>query len=112
MTTYIHPDNPFFGGMEQVILAFMIIYLIGVIVFLFVVALIIELMLMIFTPMIALTLLYISIGRPMLRAAHRARLNEQERQIEHQKHLRYTYDRRYNDQHTKAGLEKQEIVEE
>ena len=42
MTTYIHPDNPFFGGMEQIILAFMIIYLIGVIVFLFVVALIIK----------------------------------------------------------------------
>lgn len=72
-----------------------------------------ELMLMIFTPMIALTLLYISIGRPMLRAAHRARLNEQERQLEHQKHLRYKYDRQYNDRHTKAGLEKQEtIVEE
>lgn len=71
-----------------------------------------ELMLMIFTPIVALTMLYISIGRPTLRAAHRARLNEQERQIEHQKHLRYKYDRRYNDQHTKAGLEKQEIVEE
>lgn len=72
-----------------------------------------ELMLMIFTPMIALTLLYITIGRPMLRAAHRARLNEQERQLEHQKHLRYKYDRQYNDRHTKAGLEKQEtIVEE
>lgn len=42
MTTYIHPDNPFFGGMEQVILAFMIIYLIGVIIFLFAVALIIK----------------------------------------------------------------------
>ena len=42
MTTYIHPDNPFFGGMEQVILAFMIIYLIGVIIFLFMVALIIK----------------------------------------------------------------------
>lgn len=42
MTTYIHPDNPFFGGMEQVILAFMILYLIGVIIFLFVVALIIK----------------------------------------------------------------------
>lgn len=42
MTTYIHPDNPFFGGMEQVILAFMIMYLIGVIIFLFVVALIIK----------------------------------------------------------------------
>ena len=72
-----------------------------------------ELMLMIFTPMIALTMLYISIGRPMLRAVHGARLNERERQIEHQKHLRYKYDRQYNDQHTKAGLEKQEtIVEE
>lgn len=42
MTTYIHPDNPFFGGMEQVILGLMIIYLIGIIVFLFVVALIIK----------------------------------------------------------------------
>ena len=42
MTTYIHPDNPFFGGMEQVILVFMIIYLIDVIIFLFVVALIIK----------------------------------------------------------------------
>lgn len=42
MTTYIHPDNPFFGGMEQVILAFMILYLIGVIIFLFAVALIIK----------------------------------------------------------------------
>lgn len=72
-----------------------------------------ELMLMIFTPMIALTLLYITIGRPMLRAAHRARLNEQERQLEHQKHLRYKFDNRYNTGSTKAGLEKQEtIVEE
>lgn len=72
-----------------------------------------ELMLMIFTPMIALTMMYITIGRPMLRAAHRARLNDRERQLEHQKHLRYKYDRQYNDQHTKAGLEKQEtIVEE
>lgn len=42
ITTHIHPDNPFFGGMEQVILAFMIIYLIGVIIFLFAVALIIK----------------------------------------------------------------------
>lgn len=72
-----------------------------------------ELMLMIFAPMIALTMLYISIGRPMLRAAQRARLNERERQLEHQKYLRYKYDRQYNDRHTKAGLEKQEtIVEE
>lgn len=74
---------------------------------------VLELMLMFFTPMIALTMLYISIGRPMLRAAQRARLNEQERQLEHQKYLRYKYDRQYNDRHTKAGLEKQEtIVEE
>lgn len=71
-----------------------------------------ELMLMIFAPIVALTMLYISIGRPMLRAAHRARLNAQERQLEHQKYLRYKYDRQYNDQHTKAGLEKQEVVEE
>lgn len=74
---------------------------------------VLELMLMIFTPIVALTMLYVLIGRPMLRAAHRARLNEQERQLEHQKYLRYKYDRQYNDQHTKAGLEKQEtIVEE
>lgn len=73
----------------------------------------VELMLMIFTPIVALTMLYISIGRPMLRAVHRARLNERERQIEHQKHLRYKYDSRYNTESTKAGLEKQEtIVEE
>lgn len=74
---------------------------------------VLELMLMFFAPMIALTMLYISIGRPMLRAAQRARLNERERQVEHQKYLRYKYDRQYNDRHTKAGLEKQEnIVEE
>lgn len=74
---------------------------------------VLELMLMIFTPMIALTLLYISIGRPMLRTVRRARLNEQERQMEHQKHLRYKFDNRYNTGSTKAGLEKQEtIVEE
>ena len=72
-----------------------------------------ELMLMIFTPIVALAMLYICIGRPMLRAAHRARLNERERHIEHQKYLRYKYDSQYNDRHTKAGLEKQEtIVEE
>lgn len=74
---------------------------------------VLEVMLMFFAPIIALTMLYISIGRPMLRAARRARLNERERQIEHQKYLRYKYDRQYNDRHTKAGLEKQEtIVEE
>ena len=73
----------------------------------------IELMLMIFAPIVALTMLYITIGRPMLRAVCRARLNERERQAEHQKYLRYKYDRQYNDRHTKAGLEKQEtIVEE
>ena len=72
-----------------------------------------ELMLMIFAPIVALTMLYITIGRPMLRAVCRARLNERERQVEHQKYLRYKYDRQYNDRHTKAGLEKQAtIVEE
>ena len=68
-----------------------------------------ELMLMIFTPMIALTLLYITIGRPMLRAAHRARLNEQERQIEHQKFLRYKFDNKYNHQSTRVGEEAQQL---
>ena len=73
----------------------------------------IELMLMIFAPIVALTMLYITIGRPMLRAVHRARLNERERQIEHQRFLRYKFDNQYNHQSTKAGLEKQEsIVEE
>lgn len=71
-----------------------------------------ELMLMIFTPMIALTLLYVTIGRPMLRAAHRARLDERESRIEHQKYLRYKFDNQYNAGSTKAGLEKQEVVEE
>lgn len=73
---------------------------------------VLNVMLMIFTPLVALTMFYICIGRPMLRALRRARLNERERQVEHQKYLRYKYDRQYNDQHTKAGLEKQEIVEE
>lgn len=68
-----------------------------------------ELMLMIFTPMIALTLLYITIGRPMLRAAHRARLNEQERQTEHQKFLRYKFDNEYNHQSTRVGEEAQQL---
>lgn len=67
-----------------------------------------ELMLMIFTPMIALTMLYISIGRPMLRAAHRARLNEREKQVEHQKLMNYKYNDQYNAQSTKAGLEKRD----
>lgn len=68
-----------------------------------------ELMLMIFTPIVALTLLYISIGRPMLRAAHRARLNEQERQMEHQKFLRYKFDNKYNHQSTRVGEEAQQL---
>lgn len=42
MTTYIHPDNPFFGGMEQVIMGFFIVTLIGAILFLAMVALIIK----------------------------------------------------------------------
>lgn len=73
---------------------------------------ILELMMMIFVPLVALTMFYACIGRPMLRAVRRARLNERERQIEHQKHLRYKFDNRYNVGSTKAGLEKQEIVEE
>ena len=68
-----------------------------------------ELMLMIFTPIVALTLLYISIGRPMLRAVHRARLNERERQIEHQKFLRYKFDNKYNHQSTRGGEEAQQL---
>ena len=68
-----------------------------------------ELMLMIFTPIVALTMLYITIGRPMLRAAHRARLNEQERQIEHQKFLRYKFDNKYNHQSTRVGEEAQQL---
>lgn len=70
---------------------------------------VLELMLMFFAPMIALTLLYISIGRPMLRAAHRARLNEQERQMEHQKFLRYKFDNKYNHQSTRVGEEAQQL---
>lgn len=68
-----------------------------------------ELMLMIFTPMIALTLLYITVGRPMLRAARRARLNERERQMEHQKFLRYKFDNKYNHQSTRVGEEAQQL---
>lgn len=73
---------------------------------------VLNLMIKIFTPIVALTMLYITIGRPMLRTVRRARLNERERQIEHQKYLRYKYDRQYNDRHTKAGLEKQETIVE
>ena len=70
---------------------------------------VLELMLMFFAPMIALTLLYISIGRPMLRAARRARLNEQERQLEYQKFLRYKFDNKYNHQSTRVGEEAQQL---
>lgn len=68
-----------------------------------------ELMLMIFTPMIALTLLYITVGRPMLRTVRRARLNERERQLEHQKFLRYKFDNKYNHQSTRVGEEAQQL---
>ena len=70
---------------------------------------VLELMLMIFAPMIALTMLYITIRRPILRAAHRARLNEQERQLEHQKFLRYKFDNKYNHQSTRVGEEAQQL---
>lgn len=69
----------------------------------------VELMLMIFAPIVALTTLYITIGRPMLRAARRARLDEQERQIEHQKLLRYKFDNKYNHQSTRVGEEAQQL---
>ena len=62
----------------------------------------VELLFMIFAPIVALTMFYICIGRPMLRAVHRARLNERERQVEHQKHLRYKFDNQYNVGSTKA----------
>lgn len=68
-----------------------------------------ELMLMIFTPMIALTLLYITVGRPMLRTVRRARLNERERQMAHQKFLRYKFDNKYNHQSTRVGEEAQQL---
>lgn len=71
--------------------------------------LVLNLMIMIFTSMIALTMLYISIGRPMLRAARRVRLNERERQIEHQKFLRYKFDNKYNHQSTRVGEEAQQL---
>lgn len=68
---------------------------------------VLNLMIKIFTPIVALTMLYISVGRLMLRTARRARLNERERHIEHQKYLSYKYNHQYNDQSTKAGLEKE-----
>lgn len=68
-----------------------------------------ELMLMIFAPIVALTMLYITIGRPMLRAVCRARLNERERQMEHQKFLRYKFDNKYNHQSTRVGEEAQQL---
>lgn len=70
---------------------------------------VLEVMLMFFAPMIALTMLYISIGRPMLRTVRRARLNEQERQMEHQKFLRYKFDNKYNHQSTRVGEEAQQL---
>lgn len=45
MTTYIHPDNPFFGGMEQVVLALIILYLIGMLVILVAIAFVIKVVL-------------------------------------------------------------------
>ena len=70
---------------------------------------ILNLMIQIFVPMIALAMFYIFIGRPMLRVVHRARLNEQERQIEHQKFLRYKFDNKCNHQSTRVGEEAQQL---
>lgn len=42
MTTYIHPDNPFFGGMEQVVLALIIFYLIVMLAMLVAIAFVIK----------------------------------------------------------------------
>lgn len=68
---------------------------------------VLNLMIKIFTPIVALTMLYITIGRPMLRTVRRARLNELERRREHQQLLNYKYNDQYNVQSTKAGLEKE-----
>lgn len=68
---------------------------------------VLNLMIKIFTPIVALTMLYISVGRPMLRTARRARLKELERRREHQQLLNYKYNDQYNAQSTKAGLEKE-----
>ena len=42
MTTYIHPDNPFFGGMEQIVLMLIIGGLIMMLAILIVIALVIK----------------------------------------------------------------------
>ena len=42
MTTYIHPDNPFFGGMEQIALMLIIGGLIMMLAILIVIALVIK----------------------------------------------------------------------
>lgn len=42
MTTYIHPDNPFFGGMEQIVLMLIIGSLIMMLAILIVIALVIK----------------------------------------------------------------------
>ena len=42
MTTYIHPDNPFFGGMEQVVLALIIFYLVVMLAILIAIAFVIK----------------------------------------------------------------------
>lgn len=45
MTTYIHPDNSFFGGMEQVVLALIIFYLIVMLAMLVAIAFVIKVVL-------------------------------------------------------------------
>lgn len=45
MTTYIHPDNPFFGGMEQVVLALIIFYLVVMLAILIAIAFVIKVVL-------------------------------------------------------------------
>lgn len=72
---------------------------------------ILELMIMFFGPIIGLVMIYVVIGRPTLRALHRARMNEQERQLEHQKFLRYKFDNQYNSQSTRVGEETQQLSE-
>lgn len=42
MTTYIHPDNPFFGGMEQIVLMLIIGGLITMLAILIAIALVIK----------------------------------------------------------------------
>ena len=70
---------------------------------------ILELMIMFFGPIIGLVMIYVTIGRPMLRTLHRARLNEQERQLENKKFLRYKFDNKYNHQSTRVGEEAQQL---